>query len=135
MVSADEIMRLSDRIAQWFHPRRIVLFGSYAYGRPTEDSDVDLLVVARHRGPGSAKAIRIRSAVEAPFPIDLLVRTPAELRQRIEWNDFFRCEVIHKGIVLYDAANAGVGRKGRKRLAQRATRVSGAQAPQLRSRL
>ena len=100
--------------AELFRPEKIILFGSYAYGNPTEDSDVDILVVMPHKGASYLKASEISTKVRNAFPMDLLVRSPAIIRQRIAWNDFFLREITEKGKVLYDAAREGVGRKGRR---------------------
>ncbi len=105
MIAAEAIQKLSDQIAQTFHPERIILFGSYAYGTPTHDSDVDLLVILPHQGKGSRKSAEILCLVRPPFPVDLLVRTPEQVRQRLEWNDFFLREILEKGKVLYAAPN------------------------------
>ncbi len=106
MIEAEEIQRLSDKIAQDFHPERIILFGSYAYGRPTPDSDVDLLVILPHKGKGSAKSAEILVQVRPTFPVDLLVRTPEQMQQRLAWNDFFLREILEKGRILYAAPNS-----------------------------
>jgi predicted nucleotidyltransferase len=103
MIETEAIQKLSDQIAQVFRPERIVLFGSYAYGLPTADSDVDLLVILPHRGRGSRKAAEILSQIHPPFPVDLLVRTPELIKQRLAWNDFFLREILEKGKVLYAA--------------------------------
>ena len=103
MVEIEAIQNMSERIARAFKPDRIILFGSYAYGKPTEDSDVDLLVVMRHTGEGSRKAAEILTRVQPTFPLDLLVRTPAGLKQRLAWNDYFLREIVEKGTVLYAA--------------------------------
>ena len=102
-ISHEQIQEYSDRIAAEFKPERIILFGSYAYGTPTADSDVDLLVVMSFEGDSARKAAEIRRVVRAGFPVDLLVRTPAQLNQRLEWNDWFMREVVEKGKVIYAA--------------------------------
>jgi len=106
MVEKTSIKRFCDAIAEQFHPRKIILFGSYAYGNPTEDSDVDLLVVMnRTRYRGERMSLRIRHALQRDFPLDLLVRTPAELEKRMRWGDSFICDIVEKGQVMYEAAN------------------------------
>ena len=105
MISQEAIQKVSDQIAQMFRPERIVLFGSYVYGSPTEDSDVDLLVVLPHEGKGFQKAAEMLSRLRPPFPIDLIVRTPEQLRQRLALNDFFLREILEKGRVLYAASD------------------------------
>ena len=101
----DDIHELTERIVQEFHPRRIILFGSYAYGTPGADSDVDLLVILPCENKGSSKAVEILNRVNPKFSVDLLVRTPEQIRQRLAWNDFFLREIIEKGKVLYEAAH------------------------------
>ena len=92
---------------QRFRPHKIVLFGSYAYGKPTTDSDVDLLVIMdRTRYRGERMSVRIRHAVPRDFPMDLLVRTPAEVGKHLRWGDCFMKEVIEKGEVLYETGHA-----------------------------
>ena len=112
MVEVDNIVELAERIVQQFHPERIILFGSYAYGRPTADSDVDLLVILPFEGHPARKAAEIRTTIHAPFPIDLLVRTPQQVQCRVEQGDFFMREVMEKGKVLYEAPDQGVDRQG-----------------------
>ena len=94
------IQRLAREIADKFQPDKIILFGSYAYGKPHQDSDVDLLVVMPARNETS-KACRIRLAVHHPFPLDLIVRTPENLQWRLAEEDWFLREVVEKGKVLY----------------------------------
>ena len=72
MITASQIQSVADKIAKQFRPERITLFGSYAYGTPNENSDVDLLVVMPFEGRKSAQAIEIRRAVYDGFAIDLL---------------------------------------------------------------
>jgi uncharacterized protein len=119
MVEAADIIAFVDRVAAKFLPQRIVLFGSYGYGIPTPDSDVDLLVIMNYRGPSHRKAIKIRTEVDASFPMDLLVRSQSEIQRRIGWNDFFLKEVTEKGLVLYDANDRRVGDQSRRRLRRR----------------
>jgi predicted nucleotidyltransferase len=106
MIARKDIRRVCDQIAREFRPRKIILFGSYAYGRPTPDSDVDLLVIMPVKGRPTDQAIAISRRLEHKFPIDLLVRTPREIRQRLAWNDFFLREVTERGEVMYEAADA-----------------------------
>ena len=105
MVTTEQIQELGRAIAREFQPHRIVLFGSYAYGRPHPDSDVDILVVVPHEGKGWRVATEIRSRVRPQFPLDLLVRTPAQMRERIALGDPFIKEVAERGVVLYASAD------------------------------
>jgi uncharacterized protein len=89
------------QVAERFRPERIILFGSYAYGTPHVDSDVDLLVVMSARNEID-QSIRIRWTVPAPFPMDLLVRTPKNLAWRLAEGDWFLREVVSQGKILYE---------------------------------
>jgi predicted nucleotidyltransferase len=135
MVTRRQINELAKRVAERFRPQKIILFGSYAYGTPSEDSDVDLLVVMPVRGRMVLKAAEILGyayeVTGSAFPLDVLVRTPTLLAKRIALNDFFLREVVEKGRVLYDAADARVGAKGGGRLRQRRSRLSRPQVAEL----
>lgn len=109
MITFTQIHQVSDEIARRFRPERIILFGSYAYGTPTEDSDVDLLVVLPFEGRTAKQAHAIRSAVYAGFAMDLIPITPDRLKYRLEIEDFFLREVVEKGQVLYETDYARVG--------------------------
>lgn len=108
------IHRYARRIAETFQPEKIILFGSYAYGQPHEWSDVDLLVVMPARNQID-QSIRIINTLEAPFSLDLIVRTPKRLRRDREDGDWFLREVLAKGKVLYEKADREVGAEGRGR--------------------
>ncbi|HEX6034745.1 MAG TPA: nucleotidyltransferase domain-containing protein [Anaerolineales bacterium] len=104
-ISQRTISSFARQVARHFHPQKIILFGSYAYGKPTEDSDVDILVVMPFRGRNPEKATEIWMATKPRFPIDIMVRKPAELKKRIEMGDFFLREIMEKGKVLYEASH------------------------------
>ena len=106
MIRRDKITRFAKAVAEQFKPQRIVLFGSYAYGKPTADSDVDLLVIMPEDRCMGRKAAQIRNAVTADFPLDLVVRTPEDVKWRLAEGDCFLQEVLGKGKVLYEAAHS-----------------------------
>ncbi len=105
MPTMREIEALGDRIGREFRPDRVVLFGSYAYGSPGPDSDVDLLVIMPHKGKPSAVATAIRSRVRPTFPLDIIVRAPDLLARRLALQDCFLREVVDRGRVLYERAD------------------------------
>ncbi|CAN5349028.1 nucleotidyltransferase domain-containing protein [soil metagenome] len=94
---------LCDQIVERFKPERVILFGSQAHSRSTKDSDVDLLVVMPFEGSVHAQAVRMRKKLESSLPLDLLVRTPEQISERIEMGDFFIRRIIKEGEVLYEA--------------------------------
>jgi predicted nucleotidyltransferase len=112
------IRRFARQIADQFRPDKIILFGSYAYGRPHKDSDVDILVVMPAYDEIS-QAVRIRQKTDHPFPLDLIVRTPDDLQWRLEEGDWFLRESVSQGKVLYDKADCRMDSKGRKRSKRR----------------
>ncbi len=99
----DYIRQVCRRIAQHYQPEKIILFGSHAYGQPTPDSDLDLLVVMPFEGGYFHQAARIRQHLGLPIPMDLLVRTPEQLQNRLEMGDSFMQEIIARGKVMYEA--------------------------------
>jgi predicted nucleotidyltransferase len=94
------IRRFARKVADRFRPDRIILFGSHAYGAPYADSDVDILVVMPARNQID-QACRIDAALDPPFPLDLIVRTPKNLAWRLKEGDWFLREVVSQGKVLY----------------------------------
>ena len=94
------IRRFARQIAGRFAPEKIILFGSFAYGMPHQDSDVDLLVVMPTYSE-IRQSIRMTLAFEPVFPLDLIVRTPERLRRRLAEGDSFLEEITTKGIVLF----------------------------------
>lgn len=97
-----QIKTYCEAVAREFRPSKIILFGSHAYGNPTPDSDVDLMVILPFRGNEVRKSGEIRSRFDAPFPLDLLVRKPRFIEERLRERDMFIELVMERGIVLYE---------------------------------
>ena len=102
------IRRIARQIGERFDPVKIILFGSYACGQPHRESDVDLLVVIPAANEIN-QAIRLTPASEPPFSLDLIVRTPENLRRALEEEDWFLSEVVSKGKVLYEKTDGAMG--------------------------
>jgi predicted nucleotidyltransferase len=109
------IRRFARQIAERFHPEKIILFGSYAYGQPHAESDVDLMVIMTTRN-AIDQAIRIDLAFEWPFALDVHVRTPYQIKQGLKEGDcdWFPREVMEKGKVLYEAPHLPVVSRAKK---------------------
>ena len=105
-ISKPSIQKFARQVAKQFNPQKIILFGSYAYGKPTEDSDVDVLVIMSFKGRNPEKATEIWMATKPRFPIDIMVRKPAEIKKRLKMGDFFMREITEKGKVLYEATHS-----------------------------
>lgn len=92
-----------ERIVDTVRPQRIVLFGSYAYGIPTPDSDVDLLVIMETNAPRAERYVAVSQVLwPRQFPVDIVVRTPEELRQALNVKDPFLTEIVRRGQVVYE---------------------------------
>lgn len=109
MVDEKRIVDLGEKIAREFQPERIILFGSYAYGEPRPDSDVDILVVLPFDGKGFRKSLEILNRVVPDFPVDLLARRPEDTVRRYEEGDPLIREALDRGKVLYERNRQGVG--------------------------
>lgn len=75
-------------------PQKVILFGSYAYGMPTDDTVVDLLVIMPYSGNELQKMADVRKSIRSRFPLDVFVKTPEQIKQRLEDEDFFVREII-----------------------------------------
>ena len=102
MVDFLKISDLVERIARDFDPEKIILFGSYAYGTTTPDSDVDLLVILNFDGKGFWKSLEILNRTNPDFPIDLLARRPDDTERRYSEHDPIIREALDRGKVLYE---------------------------------
>jgi uncharacterized protein len=100
-----KIRAFCNKIVELFQPQKIILFGSYAYGTPTPDSDIDLLIIIPFFGKNPEKATEIWSATKPDFAVDLLVRKPDEVQNRLRMGDPFFREITTKGVMLYEAYN------------------------------
>ena len=89
MVAMNRIQKVGQQIGRQFGAERVILFGSYAQGKATEDSDVDLLVICRFEGKSVDKSVEIRMKLRPQFPVDLLVRSPEKIQQRLQMGDYF----------------------------------------------
>ena len=100
-----EVSDFADRVAQRFSPQRIILFGSHASDTSSLESDVDILVVLDHHGHPALKAAEIRRAIPASFSLDLIVRSPSRIAERLKLGDPFFSEICSQGVVLYESAD------------------------------
>ena len=106
MISRKQIDDWCADIVQRFHPEKVVLFGSCAIGNSTEDSDVDLLVVMPFDGRSVEQAVQLRMDTRPQFPVDLIVRTPEMIEERLRLGDSFIREILETGKVLYETSHA-----------------------------
>lgn len=103
---AETLPAAIQRIVSELKPEKIILFGSYAYGNPTPDSDVDLLVIMRTRAKEIDRYLAVSNLLyPRQFPVDILVKTPEEIEvETRKRGNFFLREILTKGKVLYERA-------------------------------
>jgi len=106
IMSQKNIKELCEQIAEKFHPEKIILFGSYAYGKPNQYSDVDLLVIMPFNGSPLSQAAKIITQIKPKTAVDLIVRTPEQIQERLMMNDSFIKEIFKDGKVAYEAKHA-----------------------------
>ena len=99
----NDIKDFAQGIGREFHPERVILFGSHVRGNVTDDSDVDLLVILPFEGKSVNQSVQMRMKLRPAFPVDLVVRTPETVRDRLAIGDDFMRGIIEEGKVLYEA--------------------------------
>ena len=98
------IDQMVKRIAEMFHPEKIILFGSMATGEQTDDSDVDLLVIMRHVDDRRKLRNEIHRAVTGlGLPKDIVVLTTEEFERKRSIPGTIAYPADHEGMVLYAA--------------------------------
>ena len=96
------LREIAQKVVQAFRPKNIILFGSYAYGKPTSDSDLDLLIVMESRDRPAERIRKVSDLFDPrPLPMDFIALTPGKMRQRLSGFDPFLEEVLEKGQMLY----------------------------------
>lgn len=98
-----KILEIKDKIVKELNPEKIILFGSYAWGTPTDDSDVDLFIIKKSDVPRRARQIELRKKLHGNgIPIDILVYTPEEVNSRLSINDVFLRKIFRDGKTIYE---------------------------------
>lgn len=101
---ADFFERLVEKLRKDYAPEKIILFGSYAYGVPNRESDIDLLIIKKTNAPIHRRIVNVRrllSPLRKGLGLDVIVLTPEELKARIKIGDQFMEEIMTEGKVLY----------------------------------
>ncbi|GIV73230.1 MULTISPECIES: nucleotidyltransferase domain-containing protein [Caldilinea] len=100
---AETLMPAIESIVAALHPQKIILFGSYACGNPTPDSDVDLLIIMETTDPPTERFMKVARLLRPRlFPVDIVVYTPQEIEEALKHNNAFIREICTRGITLYE---------------------------------
>ena len=108
----DEIEAQANIIIKEFDPEKIILFGSYAHGSPTLESDVDLLVIVKTNKSMLRLSAEIALSLDHSFPLNIIVKTPEQIEKRIQNGDFFLENIMNHGRVLYERVDKRITRLG-----------------------
>lgn len=105
IVTEEKIQEITQKIVKEFKPEKIILFGSYAWGNPSEDSDVDFFVVKKTRKRRVERGREVQRILwGSKIPVDVLVYTPKEIEKRLAFEDFFIEDIMQKGKILYSVS-------------------------------
>ena len=106
MAEVDErlLKEVTDRLIAALDPEQVILFGSWAWGTPNENSDLDLFVIVKESSEGPLQRNRRARECLRDIPVskDVLVRTRAEAERFRYIHASLECQVFEEGRVLYD---------------------------------
>ncbi|MBI4252677.1 nucleotidyltransferase domain-containing protein [Candidatus Uhrbacteria bacterium] len=104
-----KLTKVTRRIAREYKPEKIILFGSYAWGRPTRDSDFDLCIIKKvgeTKKDFFAEHKKVHDIINGEIAVDILVYSPAKIRRRLDLGDFFVEDIVTKGRIIYEKKHA-----------------------------
>ena len=97
-----EIENITRQIVKKYKPEKIILYGSFAHGKPHKDSDVDLLVLKKTKKEKTKRHLELdKILIDRTIPLDILIYTPQEIKERLSLEDFFIKNIIKQGKTLY----------------------------------
>ncbi|MBM4136106.1 MAG: nucleotidyltransferase domain-containing protein [Nitrospirota bacterium] len=97
------LKNIVDKIINNFNPDKIILFGSYAYGHPTVDSDMDIMIVMDTDEKPHKRAVSVRKVLKGiGIPKDIIVKTPEEFERFKDIVGTIVYPAAHKGRIIYE---------------------------------
>lgn len=99
-----EIKKITQQIIKKYKPEKIILFGSFACGKPKENSDVDLLVIKKTKKRFGSRLFEVAKIIKSKMGTDILVYTPKEWEKGLKENYYFFKEIVNKGKLVYEKA-------------------------------
>ena len=102
MNQKEMVKEIVEKIKIQLHPTKIILFGSYAWGKPTEDSDIDLFIIMESNLRRDERSVQISDLFpHRLFPMDIIVYTPEEIELSLRRGNPFIKEILTRGKLLY----------------------------------
>jgi len=104
MNTQEIISKVTEKLREYYDPKEIILFGSYARGNPEKGSDLDLLIIKDTDEKFRQRSLNVRRILveeNGLIGLDILVYTPDEIAKRIEIGDSFLSKILKEGVILY----------------------------------
>ncbi len=103
MIKEEEIQKLAEKIAKKYKPEKIILFGSFAWGKASVDSDIDLFIIKKTDKKKTERKLEVKKIINGSFPVDVLVYTPKEVEHSINKDkNLFIEDILRNGKIIYD---------------------------------
>ena len=103
MITENKISEIVKKIVSGYNPEKIILFGSYAIGKASDNSDIDIFIVKDSKLPRPERTIQLRRMLfGSQVPMDLIVYTPNEVESEKDEKYSFVYEVLNSGKTLYE---------------------------------
>lgn len=97
-----EIKKITETLIFSYNPEKIILFGSCAYGKVKEDSDIDMLIIKKSKKKPRERIDEVLNLVDYSLDFEPHILTPEELKRELSLGEFFIREAVQKGQVLYE---------------------------------
>lgn len=97
-----QLKRIINKIVKEYQPEKIILFGSFAWGKPTKDSDIDLMIIKKGKKNFLTEQQAVRKIIDGEIAADILIHTPQEIKKRLNMGDFFFKNIMEKGKYIYE---------------------------------
>ena len=102
MQNQKEIQNIVNQIVKNYKPEKIILFGSFAYGKPKPSSDVDFLIIKNTKKKKVERIKDVLMQIKSNLPVEPLIYNPKEVQNRLSLGDFFFQDIVNKGKVVYE---------------------------------